>query len=249
MRVLCVGDIHDDWGRLQAAASDAAAISAGAIFQVGDVGMGAEFHAWVASISPLPVPIYLVDGNHEDHAWIAAAVRSGEIEAWKAKNIHYQARGSVIRLGDCTCGFLGGALHAHGVEQEGSCHVACGLPPPFANWITDADLERSLAAFQSTPPDLLVTHDAPGGIGLGLISDDSWHRHVQEGAREIGKKIPWDRMDGGDPCLHKIWQRLPRRPRFWVHGHWHHTYHRRVQQTEFYGIGIGECRLLTCTCG
>jgi predicted phosphodiesterase len=111
MRVLIVGDVHGRHDRLaERLEHERRALGVGAAIQVGDFGFGESSLA--ALRAPFPVPVYAIDGNHEDHRWLQRAIDAGETQRWGARfNLYYQPRGSIAVVGGSTVGFLGGALN------------------------------------------------------------------------------------------------------------------------------------------
>ena len=80
MKVLLLGDAHGHWDevddRLQAARR---ACGAEAGIQVGDLGIDRRaIRAFARGRGRFALPLYVVDGNHDDHAYIARSLRKGE---------------------------------------------------------------------------------------------------------------------------------------------------------------------------
>jgi hypothetical protein len=116
----------------------------------------------------LAAPIHFVRGNHEDFAWLASRPRdplSGTAEVDPFDLFRYVPDGAVLPAQAWRIGFLGGA------EEGGDTEA--GIDP-----IAVAALAaRGAGAFE-----VLVTHDAPYGAGVGF------HGQIQ-GARAVTRLI------------------------------------------------------------
>lgn len=219
MKVALLGDAHGDLVLLAQRVAEAAAAGAGAAIQLGDLGFRPDLLGAGVRWPRLPIPVLAIDGNHEDHAFLAHARRSGLAAAWAAHGLIYQPRGSVARLGGRTVGFLGGALHAD-------------RPQEAANPIAEADIAAAIAAFAVRPPDLIATHSCPCRIGIGMRGSPAMAmlaaQHIAGAGHDAG---PPD--DCGEPALLRLWQGLPRQPPRWAFGHFHVAHQATVAGTEF----------------
>lgn len=233
MKVALLGDIHDDLALLAQRVAEAAAAGAGALIQVGDLGFS---EALLGAGRPWPrfaIPVLAICGNHEDHAFLHWARRSGLATAWAAHGLCYQARGTVARLGGRTVVFLGGALHVDRpqVRKDG-------------NVITDDEVAATLAACAAHPPDLIVTHSCPSGIGIGMRGDPALAlgvvQHVHAAGFDSG---PMD--DCGEPALRRLWEGLPRRPAIWAFGHFHVSGRTTIDRTTFIVLPAAQAQMVT----
>jgi hypothetical protein len=228
MRILIMGDVHGRHRelaeRLRQVQTDYQ-IAAG--IQVGDYGF---CRATIAQATEqhlrYPVPLHVIDGNHEDHPWLRQALRHGETVRWQeALNLVYQPRPSVARLGASKVGFLGGALH---VDRPQRHNVLAGLP----NYILRRQREQAVALFNRERPELLVTHSCPAGIGIGMRGSPSLALGVAEHIHAAGFDAgPAD--DCGEQELRQLWEGLHYRPRGWVFGHFHTQRDILIDQTHF----------------
>lgn len=227
MRLLLVGDVHGRFERLAAALAEAQTrYRIGAAIQVGDFGFGPAWGACAASGLRFPVPVHAIDGNHDDHAWLAGALAKGEGARWaEACGLVCQTRGSVARFGATKAGFLGGALHVDRPQQH---NLRAGAP----NYILRRQREAAAALFARESPDLLVTHSCPCRIGIGMRASGEHapgvHAHITSAGFDPG---PED--DCGEAELTALWQALSPRPRAWVFGHFHRSRCVEVGGTEF----------------
>jgi predicted phosphodiesterase len=229
MRVLIVGDVHGRHEELLALLRHAQEVyRIGAAIQVGDFGFSAEAMARTASLH-FPVPLHVIDGNHEDHAWLRRAQRSGLVARWRtAANLYYQPRGSVATMGGTTIGFLGGALHVDRPQQHGLLHR-------HANYLLRRQREHAGTLFNRSRPDLLVTHSCPSRLGIGMTTSP-------EHAPGVALYIHGAGFDAGPPedCgeaeLTRLWHALKYRPRAWVYGHFHRHHAAWIDGVQFMAV-------------
>ncbi len=163
MKILIIGDTHATWHRLYDGITQAyAEHHVEAAIQVGDFGFFKQY----API-PLghggsfrfPIPLHIIDGNHEDHAWLRKRLDDGPARRWAdEQNIVFQPRGTTSQFCDITIGFCGGALHADR-HQQGS------IDRGTTNWVTNREAERAAAVFTAEQVDLIITHSCPHSIG------------------------------------------------------------------------------------
>ena len=220
MRVALIGDVHSDLERLLACVRAAAAAGAGAVIQFGDLGFREGLLGPGRAWPRFPIPVLALCGNHEDHAFLRWALRSGLATAWAAHGLCYQPRGSMARLDGRTIAFLGGALHTdRPQEREG-------------NVISDEDVAATLAACAIRPPDFIATHSCPAGIGIGMRGNPALAYSVTQFVHAAGfDSGPLN--DCGEIPLRRLWEGLPRRPAIWAYGHFHMSARTRVQDTTF----------------
>ncbi len=231
MRVLIVGDVHGQHRELAGALRQAQAdFRIEAAIQVGDFGfypnlLGAAHGMGVR----FPVPLHVIDGNHEDHAWLRRALVKGAARSWaRERNLHYQPRPSVAQLGASKVGFLGGALH---VDRPQKHNWLSGSP----NYISQRNREQAVALFNRERPELIVTHSCPARIGLGLKSSPEMRLGVAEHITAAGFD-PGPANDCGEIELSRLWVELAYQPRAWVFGHFHRAHEAMIEGTRFVGV-------------
>src|SRR5476651_2682718 len=152
MKILFLGDCHTAWHRLiDGVGHGVSAYGIDVAIQVGDFGffpskMTMLLSGWTGRF---PVPLHVIDGNHEDHAWMMKQKLSGTYDLWiTEKNTIVHDRGSVASIGGTTFGFCGGALHADR-RQHGS------IDKGTTNWLTNRQADRAADAFNAAKIDVM----------------------------------------------------------------------------------------------
>ncbi|WP_419932246.1 metallophosphoesterase family protein [Candidatus Poriferisodalis sp.] len=234
--LLVVGDVHGEARHLSKAVDLAVDVGAGAIVQVGDFWLAdatwsrlnpleSQF-MWTAHDAPLP--IIVVDGNHEVWPALSSYARTPAAQAAVASrrplhlggSIWWAWRGSVWTWGGRTFGALGGAVspdrHSparRGYRWDDEATTGADLDRLMAN--VDAEFGGSL--------DVLFTHDAPAQV---------------RGLKATMPGVPWDLREAakhGRGLLREAVERT--QPSFVLHGHWHRTHRERIgEATEVFGL-------------
>jgi predicted phosphodiesterase len=228
MRVLIIGDVHGQHERLAAIlARDQRALGVEAAIQVGDYG----FDKALARRHPsYPIPVHVIDGNHEDHGWLQWALDAGADARWRTSlRLFYQPRPSIARLGSTTVGFIGGALH---VDRPQRHNREAGLP----NYILRRHAEEAAALFNDARPELIVSHSCPSRIGIGVEGAEHLRWGVIDHIISAGFD-PGPDGDCGEAELSRVWHALTYRPRAWVFGHHHRLHAATVDGTLFVCVG------------
>lgn len=233
-KILFLGDMHAAWHRLaDGIATVAAREHIDLAIQVGDFGFFKPYAPaplGTKSVFSLSVPTYVIDGNHEDHEWLNAQRKNGSCERWAhEQNLNVMPRGSVLRVGDITIGFCGGALHADR-RQEGS------IDHGTTNWVTFREAETAAATFSRAKVDIIVSHSCPHSIGVGMVGSPYLSEDVERHCIRKGFN-PGPIDDCGEPGLLRLWGLLTHHPREWVFGHFHAHRDVMVRSTRFHCIG------------
>jgi hypothetical protein len=223
MRVLLVGDIHGNVAWLQRRVFPAAIDqSVDVIVQVGDFGWWPRVRtsdAFIEIARASPLPLWWIDGNHEDHDRLATAVEAsggagedGLVDL--AGSLSFIPRGTRFEwdgVGVLACG------GAHSIDRR--MRIA-GVSWFEAEHVTDDDVVRCIAGGHA---DILLSHDAPAGWRIPNLPSDrrlppSWQ--VELPACESHRGQLGRILDAVAPSLV-------------VHGHYHSAY----QQTLDTGWG------------
>jgi len=232
MRILIVGDVHGRFSDLseflRQIQSDYGIDSA---IQVGDFGFYRDCMALLhLKRIRFPVPLRVIDGNHEDHIWLRRMLMAGSARKWKEEsNLIYQPRSTIERLGASTIGFLGGALHVDRPQQH-------NLLARFPNYILSHQSKKAAALFNREQPDLIVTHSCPCGIGIGMLGAPEFASGVTEYIFNAGFDAGPD-TDCGETELKKLWDDLKHKPGGWVFGHFHRIHNTVIKGTRFVCVG------------
>jgi len=158
---MMLGDTHGDRGFTKNAISWAEANGVDCVVQVGDFGFwprtnnGQRFLHDVGKHShELKIPLYWLDGNHEDHDYIDSLLRRSDGQVFIPYGkypLYFIPRGTVWNWGGVRFGAYGGA-----------CSIDRGLRIPnspsygwFEQEMPDPD------KMPRGPIDVLLTHDAP----------------------------------------------------------------------------------------
>lgn len=243
-RVLVLGDIHNRDGVLRAALTAAERERCDAVVSVGDFWLqdcswgtrprthveGRPSHSWAPLMRlamAAPVPIVVIDGNHEAWPCLAAyAQRSDVAEARAAgRPLHlggtlwWADRGSTWTWSGRRCGALGGAVSPDKFITKLAPHRWPDHEAPSHH-----DLRRLLA---NAPEGLevLFCHDAPAAVaglkGLPKTLIPDW---ILAECREVRS------------LLQDAVKRT--RPQMVFHGHWHQSNHAHIGDgaTEVFGL-------------
>lgn len=218
-RVLLLGDVHGAAGWLKVATRAAKALDVRVILQLGDFGFwphtnsGVEFLEEATHLLNLAdVDLWWVDGNHENHDWLAEQPRD-EDGFWRLGRIVHVGRGARWIWGDRTFMGCGGAYSIDKpYRREGSSWWA-------GETITEADVLRC----DGPDVDVLVTHDAPWGA-----------------ANVIGPETAGDKDDYPESAANR--RRVAAicdlvHPKLLVHGHYHHRNSTKYNTTRVEGFG------------
>ncbi len=232
MRVLIVGDIHGQFRELADVLCQVQSdYGIEAAIQVGDFGFFKEPMRQLALDSlRFPVPLYVIDGNHEDHVWLQRALLTPAERHWiEGANLIFQGRPSGCLLGSSRIGFLGGALHVDRPQQH-------NLLSRCPNYILRQQCQQAITLFNRERPDLIVTHSCPAGIGVGMSGSVELAQGVAEHIVNAGFD-PGPPHDCGEAELRYLWEHLKYPPKGWVFGHFHRSRDTIVNGTRFVCVG------------
>lgn len=224
MGIMVVGDIHGDPTALLAAHAAACLRNdVTAIVQVGDFGIDDRMIAWLKKIK-LQLPVYVIDGNHEDFD-VVARLRNGSRRQAPllGKQVYLCPRGSVFRIDGRECLMLGGA----GSIDKG-LRLKFNMPWYEAEQITDEDVKHAMMHNPATI-DLMFTHCPPQSI---------IQEHFETGAlrwikcQKFGVPVDWS--DPSADQVEKVWRYHGEVPLYCGH------MHRKVQDGNVRILDIDE---------
>jgi hypothetical protein len=228
VRIVILGDAHGHWPELNellARARDR--LNAQAAIQVGDLGIDrATLKTFARCHGRFVLPMHAIDGNHDDHPFIARACRRGHTAEWAERlNLYFQPRPSTANFAGTVVGFLGGALHVVRPQQHG---ILSGAP----NYIRRRQAIAAAELFDRERPALVVTHSCPSGIGIGMCGHPDLESGLHENIIQAGFD-PGPVGDRGEASLRLLWDRMLHKPQHWVFGHFHISWCQGIEQTTF----------------
>lgn len=173
-------------------------------------------------------PVYVIDGNHEDHEWLKEHYQT---DNWKdVHNIIYQPRGSYIEVDGCKIGFIGGALN---VDQKQTGSTAKGT----TNFILNKEIELAANTWNSIGGvDIVISHSCPANMGIGLQGSPIFNETIVKYIIDAGHPS-CDPNDCGELALKSLYSKLNVKPKHWFFGHFHKTMSKVVGETEFICVG------------
>ena len=232
MRYICCGDVHGCFYDLECVINQAIKkYNIDACIQVGDFGFyvltfdrfkGKKFN----------VPVYAIDGNHEQHWWLKEQLAKGIAPIWKEQhNIEFIPRGTVWDVDGAKFGFLGGAMNVDR-KQDGSSKKRT------TNYTLNVEVREALKTFNDFGQlDFLITHSCPHSIGVGMEGNAIFTEMIERYI-EIPHKVSTGTLhDCGEQALTNLWHGLTHKPKEWIYGHFHQLTQKKVQDTVFTCVG------------
>jgi predicted phosphodiesterase len=232
MKYLVAGDSHGCFYDLEIVLGQAIKkYNIDACIQVGDFGF------YVLCFDKykerkFPVPVYAIDGNHEQHWWLKQQLDLGFAPIWKQNhNIIYVPRSTVWEVDGCKFGFLGGAMNVDQC-QEGSTKKRT------TNYILKKDVNEALEAFNNFGQlDFLITHSCPHSIGVGMEGHPCFLPLIERYIEKPFGITTGSIHDCGEEALKNLWEGLDQKPKNWIYGHFHCYYQKQVKDTVFTCVG------------
>lgn len=232
MLILCAGDVHGCFYDLECVINQAIKkYNIDACIQVGDFGFyplcfdkftGRKFN----------VPVYAIDGNHENHEWLKKSLENATATTWKEQhNIEYVPRGTTWELDGCKFGFVGGAMNVDRKQHGSSKHRTTNYP-------LNVEIREAIDKFNNFGQlDFLITHSCPHSIGVGMEGKACFLETIEKYiTRPFGVSTgPFN--DCGEQALTNLWNSLNIKPRHWIYGHFHQLTQKMVQDTTFTCVG------------
>lgn len=228
MRVLIVGDIHgqvQEFCRFLIEMKSHFRIEAA--IQLGDFGFYPEIiQLMLEQKLHFCVPVYAVDGNHENHEWLFWAGMNSTRANWhKDHNLIYLPRASIFKLGSTKIGAIGGALNVDRPQVISAKSMT-------SNFIQQIERERAEKLFNAERPDLIISHTCPTGIGIGMKGSHYFNQTIVQHIVKEGHD-PGVEDDCGDRELTHLWNNLDVKPIAWAFGHFHINHECHIAQTHF----------------
>jgi len=216
--ILLLGDIHGHASVLSQALDIAKESNAVAIVQLGDFGMFSDNEDWFRQhISNAHIPIYFIDGNHDDCTrWIQY---NQVTRIWDDRELYYIPRGTVIEIDGRTIAFMGGASSIDKkLRLENNMHwdINENISGDHINSLLKNTNERKV--------DVLLTHCPP-------------HSVIEQHFDPINKLwfgVGVDWIDPNQRIIEDIWQRLGTPDVYSGH------MHKRIQGQNYRILSINE---------
>lgn len=212
MNVMFLGDTHANVGFFTQAFHFAAENDIPYIIQVGDFGYwprgdhGKHFLEEVSDMSMAHgLPIFFVDGNHEDHDHLNHAA---DEPTMVAPQVYHLPRGSILRLGSSNILAFGGAVS---VDR----HMRSAGLTWFDTETASFDQQARVLSHEE-PIDIIVAHDIPSGVDLQLTYP-------------VTEKVDRECRNHRSFCLSLLDYY---KPRLWVGGHYHQRWTQHVDETR-----------------
>jgi len=213
MKVLVVGDIHNEFGQLNILINKK---KPDMVICCGDFGVWPKFNASGGSqpLSNIKLQtaekLLFCDGNHEDH-WALRDRTTDEL----APNIIYMPRGSTYQLEDGrTILFMGGA---YSIDKH--------LRRIGVDWFPEETISQTdMMNLPDCKVDIFITHTCPEELLVDLLPFDE--RKTTEPS---------------NLALSEIWKIY--KPSYWMFGHWHRYLTGTMMGTRWYclsAVGFGD---------
>jgi hypothetical protein len=202
-RIAILGDIHGEAAVLDVAVARAERDGAAALVQVGDFGVYENTRTLFERVGKdFPIPVYFLDGNHEDYRLMKGWQEDGEPREW-VPNCWWVSRGYLRQLAGSRIGCLGGAAS-----------IDYNFRIRGRSWFPDEEITTevhgaSLLSRAQNGVDLLITHTPPQSI-IGARFDPN-------NKRLFGAAMDW--FDPSALVVENVWRALGRPPL--VCGHMH----------------------------
>lgn len=150
--ILIIGDVHGQFRVINEQirfAAENLGVNARAVIVLGDMGIYREpLHRFFdLEKGSFPLPVYFIDGNHEDFAHFSSLVHEYE------QHIKWLSRSQVNEI--CGIRFL---------SLGGACYMDA-LNSPSGSEIKDCEIDSCLCRSKEEV-DAILTHDCPSGIGV-----------------------------------------------------------------------------------
>ena len=213
MKVLIVGDTHGNYQFMKDMLYTAYAENIDTVIQVGDFGFiwndedykTGNLKAISNICVDLGIELAFLPGNHEGWNALDKLAAPGAPMHEVLPNVLYMGKINRFKWGNATVGIAGGAFSIDKAWRT----TGFDWFPQETLTMTEIGM---IEAYDQV--DIMLTHDAPTTVPLGLINIPESHIHRQQ-------------MDR----IHDHWQ-----PKLWLHGHYHKYMEYWHKNTRVYGL-------------
>lgn len=220
--IMFVGDTHGDlgfWGYLLHMADE---FEVEQIIQLGDFGfwphVGRGMNYLRELNKHLDVPLWWIDGNHDNHDYIAALPRRADGLVDIADRVTHVPRGARFQLAGTSFLAIGGA---YSIDKDWrrdrmrqDAYYRGRVDPKDAIWwagemVTEADVQRCLDGGEV---DVVIAHDTPLSVAIESHFAIAGGYFVKA---DLDTQINRGRLE-------RVLQGV--RPKWWINGHYHLGY-------------------------
>ena len=229
-KILILGDSHGNISFVADAVRNAKiSFDIDYAIQVGDFGFYPVIFKNFDKFGKFEVPLYVIDGNHENHEWLHKQKKSWK--QWKEKNLIFCPRGHTIEIDNRLIAFVGGAMNVDR-PQQGS------IDKRTTNYLLQDEVnEISEKLNESKRVDLMVTHSCPHSVGIGMHGNPLFDYMIERYIIDAFNVSIGPSNDVGEQTLLRLWKQLENKPLNWVFGHFHIHHYSKVEDTEFWCVG------------
>jgi predicted phosphodiesterase len=228
MKYLIIGDTHASWSSLSQHMHtvEMRGIEYDEVIQVGDFGFYQSTMGFFKTFAKkFKKKIHFIDGNHEDHAFLAKHKETYE----EKYNLFYHPRGSITEINGSKIGWMGGAFNVDRPQE---------FINGTQNFPSREEIDAMIAKVNDIGGvDLMVTHSCPHSIGVAMKGTTFFQETIEKYIHGIGY-TSGPLWDCGDEPLTTLWHGLKVKPKNWVFGHFHKQHQGRVGDTNFFCVGI-----------
>lgn len=218
MRVAFAGDWHGNGNYSYRAMKYAKEQGADVLLHTGDFGVWSPY-GYLKSINDfatnLNLPVYFVDGNHEDHPWLNTQPIEDNGFRKLGENLYHIPRGHRWDMGGVSFLGLGGA---HSVDSH---HRRAGF-----DWFPEEHITmgQAMRTAMEGHADVMITHDCPTGADIPGIAGNP-HGFPPYQIREA---------DRHRDLLRAVVDEV--KPSWLFHGHYHVRYNDALDNMNVVGL-------------
>lgn len=218
-KIAFAGDWHMDERWATKAIRFAHKMGCDVILHVGDFGYTFD-RRYTGSLNntldQYGMDLYFIDGNHEDHTFLAGLKKNADGTGHVEKRIHHLPRGYRWMWDKVRFLAMGGA-----VSVDKNMRV-----PMHSWWPGEEPTSQQVAgAMLGGIADVIISHDAPAGHMVPGIDDHEWSVFPEDLLRAANQNRE---------LLARLYE--PVKPDVWVHGHFHVRYSHRTPTCRIEGL-------------